>query len=89
MYMTVVTLSTTESAPATHLNRATLNDAIWAFAAPEARLEHVRVALRPHQFDIVMFCGGRTADEAHATAIAICQRVCEGSPLLRGWRVCQ
>lgn len=89
MYMTVVTLSTTKNAATTHLNRATLNDAIWAFAAPEARLEHVRVAVRPNQLDIVMFCGGSTAGEVHATAIAICQRICEGSPLLRGWRVRQ
>jgi hypothetical protein len=89
MYMTVVTLLATESTTTTHLDPATLNDAIWVFAAQEVRLEHVRVAVRPNQLDIVMFCCGVTAGEVRAAAIAICQRVCEGSPLLRGWRVCQ
>jgi hypothetical protein len=64
-----------------------VHDVIWAFATPDTRLEHVRVARNRTQIDIAVFCLAGTEDKARTAAVAVCERACRNSPLLRGWTV--
>lgn len=85
--MTIVTLVRANDCPSRDLSGAMIHDVLWAFARPESGLEHVRVSAHIDRIDIAMFCLAKTALEAHAAAVSVCDRACHGSPKLYGWHV--
>jgi hypothetical protein len=88
MYMTTVRLCATGRANL-EVDGALVHDALWARATPEARLEHMRVVVRPGRVDIAIFCRSAGEQQASSSAIRACELACRESPALSGWQVCR
>lgn len=86
VYLTIVTL-VSESDGISPPDAAEIQDVISRLAASMVDLQHVRVSTGPGKIDIVLFCGATSAASAEAASVALCQKGCDVSPVLRGWRV--
>ena len=85
--MTVVSLARRQPDRGHQFNTAVAADVIWAFAAPETRLEHAHVAELGNEVHIVLFFNARTFSEARSAGIRLCARACHASPALYDWEI--
>jgi hypothetical protein len=88
--MHIVTLSLSRAAPkATAMAMAIDTDALarkLVAMDDVARVEHARVVATTSRVHIVLFLLAPTYCEAHASALRICRRALESTPLV-GWAV--
>jgi hypothetical protein len=89
VYMTVVSLARRPGDRGHQFNTAVATDVIWAFAAPEAKLEHAHVAELGNEVHIVLFFNAQTFSEARSAGLRLCARACHSSPALHDWEVSQ
>jgi hypothetical protein len=85
--MTIVTLIRSQGDAGFQANYAIIQDAIWAFAGPDAGLEHAHVTTSGGKLRIALFLSARTPDDARSAGIRLCVRACRDSPALRGWEI--
>ncbi|WIX97814.1 hypothetical protein QRX60_27405 [Amycolatopsis mongoliensis] len=87
MYMTTVALAATEGAPQRRLDSNLVVDLLWALAAPELGIQHLRVVTGPGRIRLVVFSVAADARSGALAGKSLCENAIRSAPQLRGWYV--